>query len=109
MNIFVNFIMFCVSVVAKLAVLGLALSYGFNTFVATTFGIATISLPVAIAIMVITVIPFVPRIISVYLQNIPEHLQNEVSKEQEPLVSLLAVCFVSIIYALTFYILSLFM
>lgn len=102
MNIFVRFIMFCVSVVVNLSVLGLVLSYGFNTFVATTFGIATIGLPVAIAIMLITVIPFVPTIISAYMQN-------EVSKEQQPLVSLLAVGFISFMYSLIFYILSLFM
>lgn len=102
MNIFVRFIMFCVSVVVNLSVLGLVLSYGFNTFVATTFGIATIGLPVAIAIMLITVIPFIPTIISAYMQN-------EVSKEQQPLVSLLAVGFISFMYSLIFYILSLFM
>lgn len=99
MNILVRFIMFCVSVVVNLSVLGLVLSYGFNTFVATTFGIATIGLPVAIAIMLITVFP---TIVSAYMQN-------EVSKEQQPLISLLAVGFISIIYSLIFYILSLFM
>lgn len=102
MNIFVRFIMFCVSMVVSPYVLGLVFTYGFNTFVATTFGIATIGLPVAIAIMLITVIPFIPTIISA-------HLQNKISEEQQPLISLLTVCFISILYALIFYILSLFM
>lgn len=101
MNIFVRFIMFCVSAVVNLSILGLVLSYGFNTFVATTFGITTIGLPVAIAIMLIAVIPFIPTIISAYMQN------EDVSKEQQPLISLLAVGFTSIIYSLIFYILSL--
>ena len=101
MNILVRFIMLCVSAVVNLSVLGLVLSYGFNTFVATTFGIATIGLPVAIAIMLIAVIPFIPTIILVYVQN------EEVSKEQQPLISSLAVGFTSIIYSLIFYILSL--
>lgn len=102
MNIFIRIFLQLLASLVSFVLLGFVLAYGFNTFVATTFAIATITLPVAMAIMVVTIIPFIPTLISVFVAK-------TVNEDERPLVSIAAIVLLSSVYALTFYILSLFM